>query len=254
MFGIAAFVIFHFTYSVVSVVIGLSKSNAVFKSLSLYQPPNMYPLFRLGATAIGVSRTQHLVSTVMPDNTQRWLAAPHNLSLLAIPLRWLAHSFWNNPAVNLPSLGNALALVAGAVCIIAAFRTPARLSGDIFWAAVPWMLLISPILWYEYLVLALPYIYLIVRNYVVDRKLPPWFVLIGVALVMAWTFDVVPTRNESMAVLLGVLALPTYGLVMLGLSEWTRPRVGTALTSGDSFPSLKIDGSSKANNAPQKGE
>jgi hypothetical protein len=183
-----------------------------------------------GAMVVGLGRTQLLVSTVMPDNTQRWIAAPHNLSLLAIPFRWLTHSSWTNTALDLRHFADVLAIVAVVICIVAAFRTPARLSGEIFWGAVPWMLLISPILWYEYLVLALPLIYLIIRNHIVHCQLPPWFVLIGIALVMAWTFDVVPTRNESVAVLLGVLALPTYGLVILGLSEWRHPKdqIGTS--------------------------
>jgi Glycosyltransferase family 87 len=173
-----------------------------------------------GTLLVGASRTAHLVSEVMPDNTTLWRAAPHNLSLLAMPFRWLTHSIWNNGALDLPGVADLIALVAVVICVIAAFKTPGRLSRDIFWAAVPWMLLMSPILWYEYLILVLPLIYLIVKNHIVVRELPPWFALIGIALVMAWTFDIVPTTNEPVAVLLGVLALPTYGLVILGLSEW----------------------------------
>lgn len=172
--------------------------------------------------ALGWRNSAELITKVMPSNTRYWLTAPHNLSILAIPFRWLTRSRWNPTSADLPALALGLAIVLILFCIAAAARTPANLSQDLFWAAVPWMLLISPLFWYEYAVLCLPLIYLILKNHVQERELPPWFVLIAIGLLLVWTFDALPTRTgESAVALLAVFALPTYGVLILGLSEWS---------------------------------
>jgi Glycosyltransferase family 87 len=198
------------------------------------------------ALAIGWRETSELVTKIMPSNTRYWLSAPHNLSLISIPFRWLTRSRWSPVSIDIPTLAFVLAIALVLFCIAAAATTRARLSGDLFWAAIPWMLLVSPLFWYEYAVLSLPLIYLILSNHVRARRLPPWFVLIGIGLLLIWTFAALPGSNsESSTALLTVFALPTYGLLILGLAEW-RPGV----RSGFQASNVDFSGSADPENQP----
>jgi hypothetical protein len=173
---------------------------------------------------LGWRDTFELVSKVMPSNTKYWLTAPNNLSILAIPFRWLTTTRWTPTAANVPTLALGLSTALALFCIAAAATTPTNLSQDLFWGTIPWMLLISPLFWYEYTVLCLPLIYLILSNHVRERRSPRWFVLIAIGCLLIWTFASLPTRSsEPSAALLALFALPTCGLLILGLSEWSRP-------------------------------
>jgi hypothetical protein len=180
--------------------------------------------FALSGFALGTHSTVELLTRAMPANARYWLADPHNLSILAIPIRWLTHSAWYPHGITAPLWAHMLAGALAIVCVVAAARTPARMSQDLMWAAVPWMLLISPLFWYQYIVLVLPTIYLIFQNHLRERLSPPWFVLIATGFLLVWTLGFIPFDTTSVPVLVGVFALPTYGLCVIGLSEWRPAR------------------------------
>jgi Glycosyltransferase family 87 len=174
----------------------------------------------IASVVVGPTSVVHLVTQVIPANTNHWLTAPHNLSLIAVPFRWLTDSAWNHGVFEVPSLAYALTIAGILGCICAAWTTPARQSGEILWARVPWMLLVTPICWYEYIVLTLPLIFFILERHFSARRLPPWFMLVALGFLLTWTFDLIPARGEPVGTLLAIFALPTYGLLILGAGEW----------------------------------
>ncbi|MEA2509591.1 MAG: alpha,2-mannosyltransferase [Actinomycetota bacterium] len=173
--------------------------------------------------ALGFSTTVHFLSKAMPANTRYWLTDPHNFALVAVPFRWLTRSNWNIGSVDAPLLANTLAVGLVILCLAAALATPARQSEDLLWATTPWMLLISPLFWYQYTVLVLPLIYLILRNHFIRRSVPQWPVALAIGLLLMWTLESSPPgTHHSVLDLALVFALPAYGVIILGLSEWGR--------------------------------
>jgi hypothetical protein len=184
--------------------------------------------------ALGPSTTLHFLTTAVPANTRFWLTNPHNLSLVAVPFRWLTRSNWNIPSIDSPLLADSVAVGLAILCLWAGVKTPVRQSEDVFWAAIPWMLLISPLFWYQYTVLVLPLLYLILKNHFIRRSAPSWPVALGVGLLLMWSVDSSPPgTHQSVVDLALVFALPAYGVIILGLSEWHRlPRASTVVRVG----------------------
>jgi hypothetical protein len=101
-----------------------------------------------GAAAIGVDGTRVFSQQAASGNWRFWRAAPQNLSLVSLPFRWLTPNRWNSSAASVPLLAALIALLLGTVCVIAALRTRAAITRSPIVAAVPWMLLASPLSWY----------------------------------------------------------------------------------------------------------
>jgi Glycosyltransferase family 87 len=178
------------------------------------------------ALALGLQTTVRFLGKAMPANTRYWLTNPHNLALVAIPFRWLTRSNWNIGGLDAPLLAATLAISLAILCLVAALTTPARESQDLLWATTPWMLLISPLFWYQYTVLLLPLIYLILRNCFIRKNVPSWPVGVAIALLLIWTLESSPPgAHHSILDLAFVFALPAYGAIVLGLSEWRPPKV-----------------------------
>jgi Glycosyltransferase family 87 len=176
----------------------------------------------------GLPTLLRVVTQVIPTNSRYWLAAPHNLSLVAIPFRWLTVTRWNEGPMDAPLVAFLIALGLGLLCVSAAARTRAGLSQDMYWAAIPWMLLATPLCWYQYTVLVLPLIYLVLNPHLSRSQLPPWFAVIAIALILIWTTDLLPTGGrESVVALLAAFALPTYGLLILGVFDGISDGSGT---------------------------
>jgi hypothetical protein len=187
--------------------------------------------------ALGLSTTLHFLTEAAPANTRYWLTDPHNLALVAVPFRWLTRSNWNIGIMDAPLLADAIAVGLVIVCLLAALLTPARQSRDLLWATTPWMLLAAPLFWYQYTVILLPLIYLIVRNHFIRRSVPPWTVALSIVLMLIWTTDSSPPgAHQSVLNLALVFALPSYGVLMLGLSDWHLLPNQSARTSHASGP------------------
>lgn len=172
---------------------------------------------------VGASATADFAVDVAPANNEYWRSAPGNVSATAVPFRWLTTSTWLPNAVDLPILAMVLAGVVFVACILASLRTPARASGDVFWSAVPWMLLATPLSWDHTAILAYALILLMILRLKGERGPGSWLALIAIALVVIGTSSLVdrPLPDTNLAWLALVYALPTYGLIILGLREWS---------------------------------
>lgn len=137
----------------------------------------------------------------------------------------------------MPALAYGIAVALALLCVAAAVKTPARQSLDVFWATTPWMLLISPLLWYPYTVLVLPLIYLMIANHVARRRYPPWFLMIAFGFLLVWALGFSPGGTGMDPVLLAVYLIPTCGLIILGLSEWHDDITQLHESTGTSRPS-----------------
>lgn len=179
-----------------------------------------------GALAIGADATGRYLSEAAPENLRFWRETPENISLVAVPFRWLTASRWRPDAVELPWLALALAVAAAALCIDALSRTRARASGDWFWSAAPWMILASPLAWDHYLVLAYPLLLTHAVTAAVRRRFPSPVLLCAVgAMLLGTPFEVRNAASQIPDVAQATfLALPLYGLLVFGLADWA-PRV-----------------------------
>jgi hypothetical protein len=133
------------------------------------------------ALAIGIGSSWEFATEAVRDNYRNWSAAPHSVSLVSLPFRLFASDRWFDPNANAPGFVPLLSGLALAVCVIGAIKTSGRLSGDRFWATVPWMILASPIAWPHYLVMMIPLLVLIS----IRTKL--WGPLKRIPLVVAFT-------------------------------------------------------------------
>lgn len=98
------------------------------------------------------------------DNQAIWSPAPHSISLVSAPYRWIVPDNWNDPTLPVPAVVPVLAAAALVICIAAALRTHGATTGDLYWATIPIMILASPIAWAHYLVLLLPIPLLLARR------------------------------------------------------------------------------------------
>jgi glycosyl transferase family 87 len=167
---------------------------------------------------LGTHATIRFITSAAPGNFRYWRAAGHNLSLIGIPFRWLTQSHWFPHSADLPALAGILAVVAFMACVVAASTTPARASGDVFWAAVPWAILASPLAWADYLILLLPLLALQFAR--ATNRMRMLLVLPAVAVMMGRPFFVHAVNPVSTSRQALVLALPLYGVLVLALAEW----------------------------------
>lgn len=155
-------------------------------------------------------------------NVAFWRGSPGNASLLALPVRWLTGDRWGFGVVDAPVLALTLVAAAAAACVLAASRTPARSSGEGFWAAVPWMLLAAPLFWDHYMVLLIPAATLALRTRL--RHSGPWTLacIVAAALVALGEPRWAPRAigDASVVDALTTLALPAYGTLALAATEW----------------------------------
>jgi len=190
--------------------------------------------------AMGRNTIGRYLSTIGPDQAKAWIPDPQNISLTAVPLRWLRETFWRPEALNLPHLAVALAVTIIALSVFAALTTPAKRSGDIFLASLPLMILASPISWPHYQLLLLPFVIIVAKNHLPLAALARTpLILVSIAIVMIarlpFLVSVYPTSPLE-----GVLgwALPTYAILALAIAEWkviavpgdARPRNSSPVT------------------------
>ena len=151
------------------------------------------------------------------NNYERWRASPLNASLVGYPFRWLTENEWQDAAVHLPTFAWALAVILALACAAGAVVTPARVSGDLFWSAVPWMLLAWPLTWDHYAVLVLPPVALGVIRALARDEVPPSLFAVGAAVV---AIGAVPRLSDgpSDVHMLGY-GIALYGLIAIVLSD-----------------------------------
>jgi hypothetical protein len=174
------------------------------------------------SSVLGMSAVWAFVTRAAPQNLRNWVGAPHNLSLTAIPLRWLTIDPWRPGALDLRILAIPLVLGIFMMCAIAAWRSPARLSGDAFLAAIPWMLLATPLFWPHELTLALPLIAAIaLRRGVQGITEHPWPLLAAAVILLGSPHGYI---NVPIAAWYQVVIwmAATYALLAIAGCEWSR--------------------------------
>jgi len=182
----------------------------------------------VAAVLVGWSAIVTFATDVSPANFDYWRAGPMNLSLIALPFRWLAENPWRDAAFDLPVLAAAAAVLAAAACLVAAASTRARATGDVFWAGVPWMILATPLAWEHYLVLAIPVVGLAMMRAIRTGESRLLAVAVVAALVVIGTPPGVSVTVPGISDVVQVLAygLPLYGLLGLALLDLRRQRDG----------------------------
>jgi hypothetical protein len=163
------------------------------------------------AAVLGAKATETFLTVAAPQNTRFWRSAPMNVSAVSIPFRWLTRSAWRPNAPDLPGLAAALALVVFVGCLIAAARTKAGTTGDLFWAAAPLMVLATPLAWSFTLMLALPTAALLVRATYRDHPLPAALIATVLAVGVLPGLPA-PGQGDAWPVVVFGFALPTYAL------------------------------------------
>lgn len=110
----------------------------------------------VGLVALGPAATGRWATVASPRNLETWGPAPQSLSLASLPFRLFASARYRSP--DIPVAWWVAPAVVGMVilCVLAAARTRAAVTGDLMWATVPWMVLASPIAWPHYLVVVIP--------------------------------------------------------------------------------------------------
>lgn len=155
-------------------------------------------------------------------NFEYWRGSPVSISLPATAFRWLTSGPWSNRTGNHEALAILIAVALSTACAVAAFRTPARLSGDVFLAATPWMILASPIAGALTLNLLLPLVFVIVlRSYLEGRRIS-LAAQIALALIVIGTPPGVPAARPDLGVLVIVFGygVTTLALLAIGVLEW----------------------------------
>jgi len=181
----------------------------------------------IAGLVMGFSRTISFIRTVSPANVRFWRAAPMNLSLLSVPYRWLTKSVWRPLSASAPALAGVIAAGFLIMLLVAAFRNRARPVGDVFWAAVPFVLLATPTVWETYLVLLIPGAFLLIRSLMEGQRFRYfWPILIAQAVVLIGLFPGLPPalHMSTTAQLLGY-SLPMYGLVVLCIGSFVAVRI-----------------------------
>lgn len=175
----------------------------------------------VGSLVLGWQSVERFVTRVGPENFEIWRSAPWNISLVGLPYRWLSESIWRPEAFDSSTAATMLAVGLALACVAAALCTGARISGDVFMAAVPWMILASPLAWGHYLVLSLPLVVVtLVRLGSREEKLSP-VLLVVMALMIVGEWPIYQWHSAVIQVM--VYGLPTYALLAFGISDW---RVG----------------------------
>jgi len=167
---------------------------------------------------LGVHAAIRFVTSAAPGNFRYWRAAGHNLSLLGIPFRWLTSSHWFPHSIDAPPLADIIAIGLFIACVYAAARTPARASNDVFWAAVPWAILASPLAWADYLILLIPLITLMLVR--ATPRMRALLVVPAAAVMIGRPYFVHVVNPIGVLRQALVLAIPLYGMLALAFLEW----------------------------------
>ena len=179
-----------------------------------------------GSAVVGLHATKSFLFTASPANTKFWITQPGNLSLLSLPFRWLTKSYWMSSAINAPTVAFALATVIALAGLIALSKTPAFLSNDLYWAAVPWLLLLSPLSWEIYIVLVIPLAFILVRRSSALRSTRVVVVVGAILTLMGRVVadEMIHAGVSGLSIPVQVLgySLPMYGLLMIVCCEWRR--------------------------------
>jgi alpha-1,2-mannosyltransferase len=110
----------------------------------------------LGTLVVGFDDTWRFVTEVSRSNLGLWAPNPDNISLAALPIRQFAPE---DPATGLTVVTSPVMFAVVATMLLLAFaawRTPARQTGDAYWAAIPWMVAASPLAWEHYAIALIP--------------------------------------------------------------------------------------------------
>jgi Glycosyltransferase family 87 len=178
-----------------------------------------------GALGVGLSAVRTWRSLAAPNDFSYWASSPLNASLPGLAVRWLTRNPWQRTMLDQPALAALLAIALVAGCIFGIARTRARVSGDLFWAAVPWMVVASPLAWNHYVVLALPLLILSFRRWPVLNRTERVAIIVGWVLatetpvpVELWLFGGHVSRT-SLASYLAIHAMFLYGLIIVGITD-----------------------------------
>ena len=169
----------------------------------------------LGSAALGVEHTKSFVHAGQgAEGFDYWDASPANIAWWGIATRWLVPNGWVQGA-DLRSLGFAVAFAGILVLMVKALRPRAGLSREPFIAAAPLMLLIWPVVWIHYLVLAIPWV--LIGGVRVFRRgsagLMAVFGLLAVVMMMGFPPGVAPLAQTSGVQVALLYQLPTYALL-----------------------------------------
>ena len=175
----------------------------------------------VGGLAAGVSAIDDFFRLASPFNLHFWIAQPQNISLAGAVSRWLLPNPWFHHGVDMPLVAYGLSGTLILAGILTALLARPNLTGDRFWAAVPWMILVSPLSWTHYLVAVIPVIILVISNAVRITRPPPVTWMLGAAAVLVGILPVLPTHIGQITVLTEVFGygLPLYGLLFMGVTE-----------------------------------
>ena len=175
----------------------------------------------VGAVLVfGLHTTVNFIEKVSPSNLRYWRAAPMNLSLIAIPFRWLTRSTWRPSALNSPFLAWAIALGLFAACVFFLLRAAESSFDRAYWLVVPWMLLATPLVWESYLVLLLPLLGIMIVDSLGEGRIPRLHILIAMGVVAVGLLPGLPhpLATSAWQQLIGY-SLPTYGLIILAINS-----------------------------------
>jgi hypothetical protein len=191
------------------------------KRAAVWQLGSAAVLIFTSAAVLGLGSSNRFFTVSSPENFRFWRAAPVSISLVGLPFRWLAANPWSHTSVNSVSLAWVVAAMIGAACVFGAFKTQARFSGDVFWSAVPWMILSTPLAWESYLSLAVPFAMLIVVASFRRDRLPHPLMMAALALMLIGVPPGLPGSSHGIGLVAQLLgyALPTWGLLAAGILD-----------------------------------
>ena len=178
----------------------------------------------VGGAALGADSFDTWLTQASPDNFKHWAPSPANISLTGFPLRWLTENLWHPGAPDQPVLAFGVVgalIVAGCLCVLV---TPARRSGDVFLAALPWMILIAPLSGTLSLVLVIPALIAMVIRSLETHRRAAVTLFFAVAILGVGGLPWLPTYGPNMSTIaiLAGYAIPTYALLLLVILDWRR--------------------------------
>jgi hypothetical protein len=179
----------------------------------------------VSGSILGLGFTKEFFRDVSPANFRFWRSAPMNESLLSVPYRWLTHSVWPPHATNRPTVALVIAGALFVALILGMYTGRARITGDEFWESVPFLLLATPIVWETYLVLLIPFTFLVAKQLIDRNPIPsrvivlPALAILGIGL---WPGLPSVLHASMVAQTLG-FSWPMYALLILVcVSYWGR--------------------------------
>jgi len=163
---------------------------------------------------VGIQSTRTLLAVAGPENYAFWGSHPLNISLVGSFRRWMATvpPGWDSPSWILAILTLGLAVMVGLLMLL---RTPAYTAGDLYWVAVPWMLLLTPLSWKFSMVLTYPLLLSLFVRDIRTRSAPRIRMLAIAATLVVLPFVPGLAGGASDTLFLVGATLPTFGLLAL---------------------------------------